>query len=85
MIDLPIIQLTATGLSMKGSRKTTRKNLRRPDLGVQQQREAEGDRVLHQHGQHVVDHVDERVPEIGIVEQRAQIVEAVEVAARRAS
>ena len=28
MIDLPIIQLTATGLSMKGSRKTTRKNLR---------------------------------------------------------
>ena len=27
-IDLPIIQLTATGLSMKGSRKTTRKNLR---------------------------------------------------------
>ena len=28
MIDLPIIQLTATGLSMKGSRKTTRKNFR---------------------------------------------------------
>ena len=28
MSDLPIIQLTATGLSMKGSRKATRKNLR---------------------------------------------------------
>ena len=26
--DLPIIQLTATGLSMKGRRKATRKNLR---------------------------------------------------------
>ena len=28
IIDLPIIQLTATGLSMKGRRKTTRKNFR---------------------------------------------------------
>ena len=28
MSDLPIIQLTATGLSMNGSRKATRKNLR---------------------------------------------------------
>src|ERR1700756_2177265 len=28
MIDLPIIQLTATGLNMNGSRNTTRKNLR---------------------------------------------------------
>ena len=26
MIDLPIIQLTATGLSISGSRKTMRKN-----------------------------------------------------------
>ena len=28
MSDLPIIQLTATGLNMKGSRNTTRKNFR---------------------------------------------------------
>ena len=28
MIDLPTIQLTATGLSMKGSRNATRKNFR---------------------------------------------------------
>ena len=28
MIDLPTIQLTATGLSMKGNMKATRKNLR---------------------------------------------------------
>src|SRR6266403_4800129 len=28
MSDLPIIQLTATGLSISGSRKTTRKNFR---------------------------------------------------------
>ena len=57
IIDLPIIQLTATGLSMNGSRKTTRKNLRAADLGVEQQRQAEGDRVLDEHRQHVEDHV----------------------------
>ena len=28
MSDLPIIQLTATGLSINGNRKTTRKNFR---------------------------------------------------------
>ena len=81
MIDLPIIQLTATGLSMNGSRKATRKNLRAADVGVEQQREAEGDRVLDDDGQHIEDHVAERVPEIGIAPQRAQIVEAVEMMA----
>ena len=83
MIDLPTIQLTATGLSMKGIRKTTRKKLARADVGVEEERQAERDRVLHQDGQHVVDHVAERVPEIGIAEQGPEIVEAAEVAPGR--
>ena len=37
MIDLPIIQLTATGLSMNGNRNATRKNLRAANVGVEQQ------------------------------------------------
>ena len=79
MIDLPIIQLTATGLSMKGSRKATRKNLRARISALSSKRQAEGDRVLHEHGQHVEDHVAERVPEIGVVTRATEIVEAVEV------
>jgi hypothetical protein len=35
---------------------------------------------LYRHGQHVVHHVAESVPEEGIVKQRAEIVEAVEAA-----
>ena len=70
MIDLPIIQLTATGLSMKGSRNATRKNLRARMSALSSKREAEGDRVLHEDGQHVERHVAERIPEIGIAPER---------------
>jgi len=55
MSDLPIIQLTATGLSMKGRRNDTRKNFRALYVGVEQQSEPESDRILRQHTQHVED------------------------------
>ena len=40
-----------------------------PDIGVEQKRETEGDRILHEHSQHVVDHVAQRVPVIGIADE----------------
>ena len=41
----------------------------RPDLGVEEQRQPEGDRVFEEDGQHVEDHVAERVPEERVVPQ----------------
>ena len=70
MIDLPIIQLTATGESMNGSRNTTRKNRRALISALRSSGEAEGDRVFEEHGDHVVDHVAERVPVERVVPER---------------
>ena len=86
IIDLPIIQLTATGLSMNGSRKATRKNLRARMSALSSSARPKAMRVLHEHGQHVEDHVAERVPEdTGRANSVREIVEAVEMAAARAS
>ena len=56
-IDLPIIQLTATGESISGNRNATRKNLRARISRVEQQREPEGDCVFHKDRQAIPDHV----------------------------
>ena len=85
IIDLPIIQLTATGLSMNGSRKTTRKNLRARISALSSSARPKAIAYCDQHGQHVEDHVAQRVPEIGVVQQLHEIVEAVELPAGRAS
>ena len=58
IIDLPIIQLTATGRQHEGQQEGDAEEFARPDLGVEQQRQAEGDGVFDQHGQHVEDHVE---------------------------
>ena len=58
-----------------------RKNLRPRMSAFSSERQAEGDRVLDEHGRDIEDHVAERVPEIGIAPKRAQVVEAVEVMA----
>ena len=47
---LPIMKLTATGLSMNGSRKITRKNLRPRTCWFEQKRQPVGDDVLDQDG-----------------------------------
>ena len=52
--------------------------LSRPDLGVEEQRQAEGDRVFEEYRDHVVDHVAERVPVERVAPQRTDVVEAVE-------
>ena len=64
----------------EGQQEGDAEELAGPDLGIEQERQTEGDRILDEHGQHVVDHVAERVPEIGIAEERSDIVEAVELA-----
>ena len=51
------------------------------DVPVQQQGEAEGDGILHHHGRHIEHHVAERIPEIGVRPQLAEIGEAIELAA----
>ncbi len=52
-IDLPTIQLTATGESISGMQEGDAPELPRPDVGVEQQREAEGDGVLDEDAEHV--------------------------------
>ena len=56
--------------------------LARPDVGVEQQCQAEGDRVFDQHRQHVEDHVGERVPVVGVVEHLDEVAEVVEMRTR---
>ena len=85
MIDLPIIQLTATGLSMNGQQEDDPEELAAADVGVEEQGEPEGDHVLDENGEHVIDHVEHGVPEEGIAEQGADVVQPAELAARRRS
>ena len=65
----------------EGQEERDAEELARPDLGIEQKCEAECDGVLDEHHGRVVDHVEERVPVIGVVEQVDEIVEAVEVRA----
>ena len=51
--DLPIIQLTATGRQHQRQQEDDAEEFARPDLGVEQQRQAEGDRIFDEHGEHV--------------------------------
>ena len=81
MSDLPIIQLTATGLSMKGRRKATRKNLRARMSALSSSARPKAIDILDNHGRHIEDHIAQRVPEVGIGPERAKIVEAVEMMA----
>ena len=53
----------------------------RPDLRVEQQRQAEGDDIFDQHGEHVEHHVEQRVAVVGIAQHLPEIVEPVELAA----
>ena len=57
-IDLPTIHVTATGRQHQRQEEGDAEEAARPDFGVEQQREAEGDGVLDEHHQHVEDHVD---------------------------
>ena len=73
-MDLPIIQLTATGLSINGIKKTTRKKPTRPNFLVKEQRQPERDRIFDGDRQHVEDHVAEGIPVKGIVDELDEII-----------
>ena len=64
---------------MNGQKESYPEKFPRPDVGIQQQRKAKGDRILNQHAQDIIDHVEQGVPEIGVIDQRSQIVETVEL------
>ena len=66
----------------EGQQESDAEELAGADVGVQQQREAEGDHILDSHRRDIEHHVAERVPEIGVAPQRAQISEPVEMMAR---
>ena len=81
IIDLPTIQLTATGDSMKGMRNTTRQNFRATISALSSRARPKAMAYSTSTIKHVEDHVAERVPEIGVVPELDQVVDAVEFAA----
>ncbi len=79
IIDLPIIQLTATGLSINGSRKTTRKNLRATICELSSSASPKAMAYSMMHRGDVEHHVAQRVPVKRVAHHLVDIVEAVEL------
>jgi hypothetical protein len=78
MLQRPRMYMTVAGAEHEREQEGDPEKLARPDLGIEQERQPEGDGVFQEHGGRIKHHIQQRVPEIRVVQQRDEIIEAVE-------